>query len=136
MINPSFESLRLFLHILSASVWVGGQLGLGALVPRVRATNPEALKTLAHAFGSVAWPAFGVAFVTGIWNLMAVDPTAHGDAYLVTLAVKLALVGLAAISSLVHSNSKSKVGLALGGAIGLVSSLAVMWLGVLLTQAG
>ena len=36
MISPTLESLRLFLHVLAASVWVGGQLVLGALVPRLR----------------------------------------------------------------------------------------------------
>ena len=136
MISPTFESVRLFLHVIAACVWVGGQLVLGALVPRVRRTNPEALKAIANAFGMVAWPAFGMALLTGIWNLLAVDPTSHGNAYLVTLALKLGLVATAAIATLVHSNSKSRLGLALGGAIGLLSSLAVVWLGVLLTKAG
>lgn len=136
MITPTAESLRLFLHVLAACVWVGGQLVLGALVPRVRSNHPEALHTIAVAFGRVAWPAFGVALVTGMWNLLAVDPAAHGNAYLVTLAVKLGLVGLAAIATLIHSNSHSKVGLAVGGAVGLLASLGVVWFGIVLTQAG
>ena len=128
--------MRLFLHVLAASVWVGGQLVLGALVPRVRSENPDALKTIANAFGRVAWPAFILAVLTGIWNLLAVDPTEHGNAYLVTLAIKLGLVAVAAISALIHSNSRSRVALAVGGAVGLLSSLAVTWLGILLSQAG
>jgi len=136
MITPTAESFRLFLHVLAACVWVGGQLVLGALVPRVRASNPEALRTIANAFGRIAWPAFAVALVTGIWNLMAVDPAEHGNAYLVTLSIKLGLVALAAISTLIHSNSSSKLGLALGGAVGLLSSLAIVWFGILFTQAG
>lgn len=136
MISPTAESLRLFLHVLAACVWVGGQLVLGALVPKVRTSHPEALKTIANAFGRIAWPAFAVALLTGIWNLMAVDPTEHGNAYLVTLSIKLGLVALAAISTIIHSNSRSKLGLALGGAVGLLSSLAIVWFGILLTQAG
>ena len=62
MISPSLDSLRIFLHVIAASVWVGGQIVLGGLVPQVRRTNPEALRTIARAFGRVAWPAFGVAF--------------------------------------------------------------------------
>jgi len=54
----------------------------------------------------------------------------------VTLAVKLLLVGVAAAASIVHSLGSTKLALALGGAVGLVSSLAVMWLGVLLSNAG
>lgn len=136
MINPTVASLRLFLHVLAASVWVGGQIVLGGLVPQVRRTNPDALKSIATAFGRVAWPAFGLAVVTGMWNLLAVDPTEHGSAYLTTLAVKLGLVAAAAIATLIHSQGGSKLALAVGGAVGLVSSLAVAYLGVLLHVAG
>jgi putative copper export protein len=136
MIRPDLDSLRLFLHVLAASIWVGGQIVLGALVSRLRASNPQSLQTVANAFGRVAWPAFAVALVTGMWNLWSVNPTEHGHTYLVTLAVKLGLVGVAAASTIVHSHSRTRLGLALGGAIGLVSSLAVMWLGVVIAHAG
>ena len=53
MISPTLDSLRIFLHILAASVWVGGQIVLGGLVPSVRKSNPEALKPIANAFGRV-----------------------------------------------------------------------------------
>ena len=136
MISPTLDSLRLFLHVIAAAVWVGGQIVLGGLVPQVRRTNPEALKGIANAFGRVAWPAFGLAVVTGMWNLMAVSPTEHGSAYMVTFGLKMGLVGLAAVATLIHSGSKSKLALALGGAVSLLASLAVMYLGVLLTSAG
>ena len=136
MISPTTESIRLFLHVIAASVWVGGQLVLGGLVPQVRKTNPEALQTIARAFGRVAWPAFGLAVVTGMWNLVAVDPAAHGTSFMVTFAVKIGLVVVAAVATLAHSGANSKLVLALGGAVSLLASLAVMYLGVLLTQAG
>ena len=136
MISPTLESLRLFVHVLAASVWVGGQIVLAGLVPSVRRTNPEALRTIANAFGRVAWPAFAIAFLTGVWNLLAVDAAGSGSAYMVTLALKLALVGVAAAATVIHSMGKSRLALALGGAVGLLSSLAVMWLGVLLSSAG
>lgn len=136
MIDPTIDSVRLFLHVVAASVWVGGQIVLGGLVPQVRRTHPDALKAIAGAFGRVAWPAFGLAVLTGMWNLFAVDPAAHGNAYLVTFGLKIALVVVAAVATLAHSRSSSRLGLALGGAVGLVSSLAVLYLGVLLTKAG
>ncbi|MFM9132817.1 MAG: hypothetical protein ACKORY_08950 [Actinomycetota bacterium] len=136
MISPTLESLRLFVHVLAASVWVGGQIVLAGLVPSVRRTNPDALRTIATAFGRVAWPAFAIALLTGVWNLLAVDAAGSGSAYMVTLALKLALVGVAAAATVIHSVGKSKMALALGGAVGLVSSLVVMWLGVLLSSAG
>lgn len=136
MISPTAESIRLFLHLVAASVWVGGQLVLGGLVPQVRRSNPEALQGIARAFGRVAWPAFGLAVVTGMWNLVAIDPSAHGSTFMITFAVKIGLVMVAAVSTLAHSGAKSKLVLALGGAVSLMASLAVMYLGVLLTQAG
>ena len=136
MISPTLDSFRVFLHVIAASVWVGGQIVLGGLVPQVRRTNPEALHTIARAFGRVAWPAFGVAYLTGVWSLLAVDPSEQGSTYAVTLAAKLLLVGVAAASSIIHSLGRTKLALALGGAVGLMSSLAVMWLGVLLSNAG
>jgi len=31
-----WETIRLFLHVLAATVWVGGQITLAALVPALR----------------------------------------------------------------------------------------------------
>jgi putative copper export protein len=40
MLSPTAESIRLFLHVLAASVWVGGQIVLGGLVPKLRQVSP------------------------------------------------------------------------------------------------
>src|SRR4051794_41089530 len=66
------ETVRLFLHVLAASVWVGGQIVLGALVPTLRSIGNDATRQVARAFNRIAWPAFGVLVVTGIWNVMSV----------------------------------------------------------------
>ena len=135
MISPDLDSFRIFLHILAASVWVGGQIVLGGLVPQVRKTNPEALKGIANAFGRIAWPAFGIAVITGMWNIMAVDVSGMDSSYQITLALKVAAVALAGIAAAAHANTKSKLVLALGGAIGLLASLGALYLGVLLGSA-
>ena len=44
------EQFVLFLHILSASVWVGGQIVVAGLVPTVRGFGDDAPKALANAF--------------------------------------------------------------------------------------
>ena len=72
MLSPSLTTVRLFLHILAASVWVGGQIALAGVVPTVRKVSPEATKAVARAFARVAWPAFAVVVLTGIWNLSEV----------------------------------------------------------------
>ena len=33
MLGVSWDTIRLFLHVLAATMWVGGQLTLAALVP-------------------------------------------------------------------------------------------------------
>ena len=135
MISPTLDSLRSFLHILAVAVWVGGQIVLGGLVPRVRKSNPEALKTIANAFGRVAWPAFGLAVVTGMWAILDIDVSAMDSSYHVTLGVKIVVVMLAGFAAAAHANTKRKLVLALGGAIGLLASLGALYLGILLGAA-
>lgn len=135
MIEPTLDSLRTFLHLLAAAVWVGGQVVLGGLVPRVRKTNPDALKTIAQGFARVAWPAFAVTVVTGMWNILEIDMSAMDTSYHVTLGLKVSLVAVAGIAAAAHANTKSKLILALGGAIGLVASLATLYFGILLSSA-
>ena len=69
--TPSWDTLRLFLHVLAATVWVGGQLTLAALVPTLRRLGTDMPKAAARQFNRVAWPAFGVLIVTGVWNVVA-----------------------------------------------------------------
>ena len=135
MIEPGLDSLRTFLHVLAASVWVGGQIVLGGLVPRVRKTNPDALKTIANGFARVAWPAFAVSVATGMWAILDIDVSAMDSSYHVTLGIKVVLVMLAGFAAAAHANTKSKLVLALGGAIGLLASLGALYLGGLLASA-
>jgi putative copper export protein len=135
MISPNLDSLRIFLHVLAAAVWVGGQIVLGGIVPRIRKSSPEALKPIANAFARIAWPALGITVVTGMWNIMEVDVTAMDSSYHVTLALKMVAVVLSGLAAAAHANTKNKLVLALGGAIGLVASLGALYLGVLLSSA-
>jgi putative copper export protein len=50
-------TVRLFLHVLAATVWVGGQLTLAGLVPGLRALSPDAPRVVARRFNQIAWPA-------------------------------------------------------------------------------
>ena len=132
MLSPSVDTLRLFLHVLAASVWVGGQIVLVGLVPQIRTAYPEATKLVARAYGRVAWPAFVVAVVTGIWNIVAIDASGWIE-YQVTLGVKIVLVAASGIAAAAHQFGRSKVALAVGGAIRFLTALAAMYVGFLLT---
>lgn len=136
MISGNIDSLRTMLHLLAVTVWVGGQVVLGGLVPVLRREAPEALPKVARAFARLAWPAMLVIVLTGAWSLAAVDATERRTEWVVTLAVKLILVGLAVVSTIVHSLARDKRLLALGGAMALVASLAAMYMGVLLAHVG
>ena len=67
-----------------------------------------------------------------MWNLMAVDITEASSAYQATVLLKIALAILSGVFAAVHTVGKTKVALAVGGALGLLTSLAAMFLGVLL----
>jgi uncharacterized membrane protein len=127
------ESLRLFLHVIAATIWVGGQITLGALVPLLRRAGADVPRAAARQFGRLAWPSFAVLVATGFWNLASYDEKdKHGFA--ATISLKLVFVGLSGIAAAVHSNAKSRMWLALGGAAAALFSLVALFLGVVLGQ--
>ena len=65
MLSPTSATWRLALHILAATIWVGGQFALAGVVPSLRRVSPDATRAAARAFARVAWPAFFVLVVTG-----------------------------------------------------------------------
>ena len=132
VLSPTASTIRLFLHVLGATVWVGGQIVLGGLVPVLRREAPEATKAVARAFARLAWPAFALLVATGIWNLAELDVADTSTSYQVTVFVKVALSLTAAVAVAIHSIGRSKLALALGGAIGLLASLGALFVGVLL----
>jgi putative copper export protein len=131
MLSVSLTTIRLFLHVFAATIWVGGQLTLAGLVPGLREISPDAPGKVAQRFARLAWPAYGVLVITGIWNILAVHPT-WSNAYGVTLFVKLLVVALAGISAWLHAISRSKLGLAAWGALAGLSSVAALFLGIML----
>lgn len=135
MLPLSLESVRLFLHVTAAAVWVGGQLTLLGLLPVLRGLSPEAPKAAARRFNQLAWSAFAVLFVTGIWSLMAQSPSSMGTAWNATLGLKLVMVAATGIAAAFHAGAKSKAVLAIGGAVSLLTGLAAVLLGILLSSS-
>jgi len=131
MLTVSWDTIRLTLHVLAATVWVGGQLTLAALVPALRRAGPDLPRVVARQFSRVAWPAFGVLVLTGIWNVAAESDRDHGR-YRVTLMVKIAVVLLSGVAALLHARARRPAGLAVWGAVSGASALAAVFLGVLL----
>lgn len=132
MLSPTMQTLRLFLHVLAASVWVGGQIVLAGLVPSLRRSFPDATSVVAKAFARVAWPAFAVIVLTGLWNIAEIDVTNTSTSYQITLFVKIALAMLSGAAAAVHQVGQTKIALAVGGALGLLAALGAMFCGYLL----
>jgi putative copper export protein len=127
----SWDTIRLFLHVLAATIWVGGQLTLAALVPVLRRQGVTVPAAAARRFNQVAWPAFAVLVATGVWNIAAVRAQIHGS-YETTLIVKLVAVLISGATAALHARARSRTGLAVFGALTGITALAALFLGVLL----
>ena len=124
------ETIRLFLHVLAATVWVGGQITLAALVPALRAAGTEVPKAAANAFNRVAWPAFGVLVLTGVWNVVAEGD--KGPAFQHTLSLKYVLVLASGVTAFVHGRASSRTTVAVFGALTGLTALGALFVGIML----
>ena len=156
MLPISAGTIRLFVHVLAATVWVGGQISLGAIIPVLRPApddpDPEAararIRAVARRFQVAAWIAFAVLLVTGIWNLQALHVADQSSEWLATLFVKLACVALSGLGAAVHilvaaprvraakTEAARRQAAAFSGAcegVSVLFAVAALFLGVLLT---
>ena len=133
MLSVHLGTLRIFLHILAATVWVGGQLSLAGLVPGLRTLSADAPRIVARRFQLIAWPSFALLVGTGLWNLAVVAKYHHGDnAWWVTLFVKLVIVAASGISAAVHAGVRNRAARAVFGALSGLTALAAVFFGVML----
>jgi putative copper export protein len=126
------DGFRLILHVLAATIWVGGQFTVAGLLPTIRTLGDDAPKKVARAFARLLWPAYAVLIVTGFWNISAVDAKHASSAWTAVLTAKIVTVVLAGVAVFLHQRSTSKVGLAVWGAVGALASVAALALGVFL----
>lgn len=129
MLEVTWSTVRVFLHVAAATIWVGGQLTLAGLVPGLRALGSEIPRTVARRFNRIAWPAYGVLLATGLWNIVELDPRWDSD-YGRTVMVKIAVVALSGATALAHARARSRRGLAIYGAASGVTALAALFFGV------
>jgi len=135
VLTPTWATIRLFLHVIAATIWVGGQLTLAGLVPGLRNLSPDAPRTVARRFNRIAWPAFIVLVITGMWNVLAIDITATSTKYQATVLLHVAMAGLAGATAAIHAGARTKLMLAVGGAASGLTSIAALFIGVLLRSA-
>ena len=129
----SVTIVRLSLHVLAASIWVGGQFVLAGLLPTVRGLGDSAPRQIANAFAKLSWPAFWVLVATGFWNYAAVSPSHATYSWKVVFMVKMACVLVAGLGTVVHGRAKAPRTKGIYAGVGSLASVAALVLGVALS---
>jgi uncharacterized membrane protein len=140
-VNVSLVTVRMFVHVLAAVVWVGGQVVLAGLMPAVRGLGEDAPRRIARQFAKVSWPALLVVTFTGIWNALEINFGEANDSYRTTFGLKMACYVITAFGAILHtvgptvgrSQPKLRVPLlAVGGAFSLLGALGTLFFAVAL----
>jgi hypothetical protein len=133
VLTINLDVVRLTLHVLGATIWVGGQVILGALVGPLRKVAPAAIPVAARTFAWVAWPAYALLVVTGVWLIAGAGE--QSDAYRTTLMVKMVFVVISGIGAALHTFVKNPALKGFWAAVGLVGALGAVLLGVSIIEA-
>jgi copper resistance protein D len=123
------EGLVVWLHLVAASIWVGGSVFIGVilspilnLITRTVEERIIILIKIGRRFSYIAIPSFGVLVLTGIYNSKAFlfDPsTLYQTNYGVILLVKISLVIATLIAYIIHIriiNSETETRIVTGNA--------------------
>ena len=133
MLAVSWDTVRLFLHVLAATIWVGGQITLAALVPALRRFGADVTREAARRFnvrrlGGVRRP-----HRDRVWNIAVLSADdRHSSAYQATLMAKLVVVAISGVTAFLHARARKTVWMAVFGALTGLSALGALFLGVLL----
>ena len=108
-----FYLFTLWLHVIAAVVWVGGNLILAmVVVPHFRQSLPpvqriKILMQIGKRFEPVVWGCIGVLFFTGLINIFsAIDITSSApiaNVFMRTLLIKIFLFFVLVILTVLHS---------------------------------
>ena len=129
------DALRGFLHILSVTVWVGGQIVVAGLVPLLRKvdrTNPAAegemtvTQQTARRFGRIAWPFFALAIITGLWSIGEIEWSASTGTWQALFFVKMALVAASGVGAWLHTRAQRAPERAIFASLASLSALAAL----------
>jgi len=129
--SVTLNVIRIGLHVLAATVWVGGQFLLAGLVRPLKAFHPDAPAVAGRQFNLIAWPAYGLLLFTGIWNLLVNWPIPQG--WHPMIEIKITAWLLSGVGAFMHAIAKrNKVMLAIGGTLSSVFAVVTLFLGVAL----
>ena len=125
----SIDTTRNFLHLLGVIVWIGGQILVGAIMPMAKKFGPDAPQKIAIRFGKVAWPAYALAIITGLWSLGS-EWSDSSSGWKLIIFVKLGVVALTGITAYMHMKAGENGHRRFFAISTLVLSLGAMVLGI------
>ncbi len=124
--------VQLTLHVLAATIWVGGQLVVAGLLPTVRGLGDSAPRQVAKAFGRLSWPAYWLLIATGVWNYLAVDHKVATNGWNAVFGIKMILVVAAGLGAYLHTRASTPRGRGIYAGVGTLASIAALVMGVAL----
>jgi putative copper export protein len=147
VLSISAHTLVLWLHVVAACIWIGGQVTVAALIPLLRG-HRELARRAGRRYQSIAWPAYAVLILTGVLN---VGNAGLRWSHLLdsqegrTLVVKLGFVAVSGLAAGAHAviqaprhreEGADGFGVsALLGSISLVAALLAALYGVVIANA-
>jgi putative copper export protein len=138
----------LWIHVLAACVWIGGQITLGMVMPMLR-TVPDVMHDIARRFQNLAWAAFAILILTGLLNLhdagislMHLNATSQSR----TLSIKLLFVFISGAAAALHaywvtpkmrgaSHTKRAIAVGTLGGVSLLAAMMAALFGVAIAQS-
>ncbi len=132
MLAPALDTIRLTLHVLAATVWVGGQIVMMGLVGPARTLGGDAPQTLAarlrpHGLAGLRGPRRHRPLEHHHFHLVRPELGLEGRA-----VAKIVVVVLAGLGAFLHQRATTKGQLALWGSVAGTASVAALVMGVLL----
>jgi putative copper resistance protein D len=125
------EGLIVWLHLVAASIWVGGSIFIGVIlspmlniITRTVEERIVILIKIGRRFSYIAIPSFGILILTGIYNSKAFlfdPPSLYQTSYGMILIIKTVLVIATLIAYIIHVkiiNSETETRIATGNASG------------------
>lgn len=129
----SLTIVRLTLHVLAATVWVGGQFTVLGLLPTLRRLGGDAPRLAAQAFGRLSWPAYWLLVATGVWNYVAISPSHASGAWAGAFGAKMIFVAVAGAGAYMHTKATSAKARGIYAGVGTIGSILALVLGVALS---
>jgi putative copper export protein len=148
MVKLTGSDFVLWIHVLAACIWIGGQITLGMIMPMLR-TVPDVMRDIARRFQNLAWGAFAILIVTGLINLHDAGislTNLNATPQSRTLSIKLIFVFISGAAAALHaywvtprmrnaSHAKRAAAVGTLGGISLLAAMLAALFGVAIAQS-